>query len=123
MKTVIFSAVMFLSITATAATRVNPVNEKVMKTFSEVFRNVSAPVWNVSEEYYEASLINASVKTRAWFNKKGHLVQIIRYCTESRLPANVLYNIKQEYPEKEVCGVIESTNSAGINYRIILKAI
>ncbi|MBX3257319.1 MAG: hypothetical protein KF862_24550 [Chitinophagaceae bacterium] len=121
MKKIIFSAVIFLSITATAASRINPVNEKVMKTFNEIFRNVSAPAWNVSGDYYEASFVNASVRTRAWFNRKGHLVQTIRYYTESGLPSNVLYKVKQTYAGKEVCGVVETTNSSGINYGIILK--
>ena len=103
MKTVLFSVALLLSITATAATRVNPVNEKVIKTFNEIFRNASNPVWNVSADYYEAWFINGSVKTRARFNSKGHLVQTIRYYTESGLPANVLYKVKQAYAEKEVC--------------------
>ncbi len=121
MKKIIFSAVIFLSITATAATRVNPANEKVMKTFNEVFRNASVPTWNVSENYYEASFVNASVRTRAYFDKKGRLVQTFRYFTENELPSNVLYKVKQAYAGKEICGVVETTNSSGIHYRIVLK--
>ncbi|MBX2921706.1 MAG: hypothetical protein KF746_05915 [Chitinophagaceae bacterium] len=121
MKKIIFAAVIFLSTTASAASRINPVNEKVMKTFNEVFKNASAPAWNVSGDYYEASFVNASVKTRALFDSKGRLVQTIRYYTEIGLPSNVLYKVKRAYAEKEVCGVIETTNSSGINYSIILK--
>ncbi|PVD52095.1 hypothetical protein DC498_11965 [Terrimonas sp.] len=121
MKIIIFSAVIFLGITATAASRVTPVNEKVRKTFNEVFSNASTPAWNVSGDYYEASFVNASVKTRALFDSKGRLVQTIRYYTENGLPSNVLYKVKQKYAQKKMCGVIEITNSAGINYRIVLK--
>ena len=122
MKKIIFSAVILLSITATAAaSTVYPANEKVMKTFNEIFKNANAPVWNIAGDYYEASFVNVSVKTRAWFDNKGRLVQTIRYYTESELPSNVLYKVKQTYAGKEVYGVIETANSSGINYRIILK--
>lgn len=122
MKTAILSAALLLSVAATAAaSRINPVNEKVMKTFNEVFRNVSTPVWNVAGNYYDAFFVNASVKTRARFDSKGHLVQTIRYYTESSLPANILYKIKRAYQGKEVYGVIETTTDDGINYGIILK--
>lgn len=123
MKPVIFSVVLFLSIAATAAaSTVYPANEKVMKTFNEVFKNANDPVWSISEDYYEVSFVNASVKTRAWFNKKGHLIQTIRYYNESGLPANVLYRIKQAYPRQEVCGVVEITSNISVNYRIVLKS-
>lgn len=122
MKTVVLSAAILLSVAAaTAAPKVNPVNEKVMKTFNEVFRNASTPVWNVIGGYYEAFFVNASVTTRARFNSKGHLVQTLRYYTESSLPANVLYSVKKTYQGKEVYGVIETTNRDGVNYTIILK--
>lgn len=122
MKTVILSAAILLSVTATAAApEVNPVNEKVIKTFNEVFRNVSTPVWNVIGSYHEAFFVNASVKTRARFDSNGRLVQTLRYYTESSLPANVLYKVKQAYQGKEVYGVIEITNRNGVNYTIILK--
>lgn len=121
MKKIIFSAVIFLSITATAATRINPENEKVMKTFNEVFKNAGVPTWTISENYYEASFVNASVKTRAFFDKKGRLVQTFRYFTDSELPSNVLYKVKQAYAGKEVCGVVETSGKSGIQYRIVLK--
>lgn len=121
MKTVFFSAILLFSLTATAATHLNPVNEKVIKTFNEIFKNVSTPTWRVFDNYYEASFVNASVKTRVWFDRKGHLVQTIRYYTESGLPANVLFNVKLAYREKEVFGVVEISNDSDTSYRIILK--
>ncbi|MFT4093322.1 MAG: hypothetical protein QM640_06755 [Niabella sp.] len=122
MKNLILSAAILISITAAAATPdTNPENEKVLKTFREVFKNPANAVWSNVGDYYEVFFTNASVKTRAKFDSNGSLIETVRYYKESELPANVLYHVKKAYPAKEVWGVTEVTNNNGVNYRIVLR--
>lgn len=76
MRIVIIVTAILLSTTAVAASRVNPVNEKVRKTFNTVFSNAVNTVWSVSGNYFIAYFVNDAVKTRALFNGKVRLVQI-----------------------------------------------
>lgn len=122
MKTLILSAVLLFSVVLNAsATNADPINEKVAKTFSQVFKNVTEVSWNSVGEFFEATFVKATVKTRALFNAKGNLVQTIRYYDESKLPANVLYNVKNDYSKMSIWGVTEVSNDNGITYRIILR--
>ncbi|MEE6187376.1 hypothetical protein [Niabella digestorum] len=121
MKALILSAVLFVSVAANAASINLPDNEKVVKTFNELFKGASNVTWNNVGKQYEAFFTLASIKTRVTIDQKGRLVQTIRYYGESELPANILYNVKNQYLGKEIFGVTEISNKFGTQYQIVLK--
>ncbi|WP_346237529.1 hypothetical protein ABDK00_000420 [Niabella insulamsoli] len=122
MKNLLFSAVIFLALSLSAAAApAEPVNEKVQKTFSMLFKDADDIRWSSRGNLFEAFFIIDGVQSRATIDSKGNLIQTIRYYSEDLLPANVLFNIKKTYKSKEIFGVTEVSNHLGVNYRIILK--
>lgn len=98
-----------------------PGNEKVVTTFFRVFKDAHNVTWSHNGNFYDAFFTVASVKVRARLDKRGKLVRTIRYYKEDNLPVNILCSIKNDYPDKEVWGVIEVTSADDTNYRIVLR--
>ncbi len=121
MKSLFLSAAIIFSVAANAVKPVDPANQKVMTTFSQVFKDVRNVSWSNVGKNYEAFFTEGSIKTRALLNKEGALIQTVRYYGESELPANVLYCVKKTFQGKEVYGVTEVSNKYGVNYRIVLR--
>ncbi|WP_346237393.1 hypothetical protein ABDK00_018335 [Niabella insulamsoli] len=122
MKSLILSAALILTLSGTAfAGTVDPTNEKVMKTFTQIFKDAGNVSWSNAGNYFEAHFILDDIRTRATLDAKGNLVQTIRYFKEDQLPSNVLYHIKKTYQGKDVFGVTEVSNRNGVNYRVVLK--
>ena len=122
MKNLILSPAVLLTMAINAsAANAFPENEKVVKTFKQLFKDADNISWSETNHYYEAFFTRDAIKTRATFDSRGSLIQTIRYYKEENLPANVLYEVKRSYPAKEVWGVTEVTNKNGVNYRIVLK--
>ena len=113
--------VMFTLVVNAAATSLEPTNQKVLKTFTEVFKDVDNVSWTNNGDEFEAYFVTDNVKTRAKLDAKGNLIQTVRYYKEDKLPSNILYTLKKEFAGKEIVGVTEVTNKNGINYRIILS--
>ncbi|MGE9313554.1 hypothetical protein ACLOAU_18025 [Niabella sp. CJ426] len=122
MKNLILSAAVILTLTFNAAAATaKPVNDKAQKTFNLLFKDASNVKWSDAGTGYEAFFDSDGIKTRVTIDAKGNLLQTIRYYGENNLPANVLYNVKNDYKDKAVFGVTEVTNKNGVNYRIVLK--
>lgn len=121
MKNLILAAAIFLS-TNVFATESNPnVNAKVLATFNQVFKDAKDVHWVNTAKYVEASFVNGSVKTKAFIDSNGKLLQTIRYYKEEGLPAQLLYNLKQEYNNHIVWGITEVSSDKGTLYNITLK--
>lgn len=122
MKKIILLAALAISITGFAATTATePDNEKVMKTFNELFKGVNHVSWNETGNYHEAFFSMNNIKTRVLIDNKGKLVQTIRYYKENNLPANVLYSVKRTYSKQNIWGVTEVANNNGTGYVITLN--
>lgn len=122
MKNLILSAAVLIMFSVSAnANNGKPDNEKVLKTFTEIFKDAHNVSWNEAGKNYEAFFISDEVKTRAMFDSKGNLMQTIRYFKEDKMPANILYNIKKQYSGKEIWGITEVSNKNGIIYNIVLR--
>ncbi|WP_460685103.1 hypothetical protein [Niabella aquatica] len=121
MKSLILSAVVIFALTInTGATNAEPF-EKVLKTFSETFKDADNVSWTSSGSQYEAFFVYDDIKTRVKIDAKGNLIQTVRYYKEDKLPATVLYHIQKQYAGKEITGITEVTNKYGVNYRVVLK--
>ena len=121
MKNLILFAAVIFTLSANATNPVDPANQKVMTTFTEVFKDAHNVSWSTTGKTYEAYFTDGAIKTRALLTNNGVLVQTVRYYGESELPANILYSVKKTFRGKEVYGVTEVTNKYGVNYRIVLR--
>ncbi|MBZ4189566.1 hypothetical protein [Niabella beijingensis] len=122
MKLFILTAALSLGLNAMAAVPADPtVNEKVLKTFNQVFTEAQDVQWSTTAHYSEASFRSDAVSTRAMIDNNGVLIRTIRYYKESNLPSAVLYKIKKNYEGKEVYGVTEITNNEGTTYHVVIR--
>lgn len=121
MKNLILLATVFLSLNVFAAEKNLPINEKVLKTFNQVFKDAQNVTWNSTDKYAEATFKSGDVKTKAFLDNDGKLVQTIRYYQQENLPSNILYNIQKKYSHK-IWGVTEVSNSTGTVYNVVLKS-
>ncbi|MBO9618947.1 MAG: hypothetical protein J7539_07925 [Niabella sp.] len=125
MKLFILTAALALGFNAMAANSnpvTNPtVNEKVLKTFHQVFADAQNVQWNATPNYSEASFNSGAATARVIISNNGQLVRTIRYYKENNLPSNILYKVKNKYEGKEIFGVTEITNEAGTEYEIVVR--
>ncbi|WP_300601746.1 hypothetical protein [Niabella sp.] len=122
MKLFILTAVLSLGLNAMAAVPTNPaVNEKVIKTFNQVFSDAQNVQWATTATYSQASFRLGSVSTRVMIDNNGTLIRTIRYYKESELPSHVLYQIRKKYDGKEIAGVTEVSDSEGVNYHLVVN--
>ncbi|HEX7754899.1 MAG TPA: hypothetical protein VF421_06140 [Niabella sp.] len=121
MKLFILTAALLFGLNAMATTASPTVNEKVLKTFNEVFTNAQDVQWSTTAEYSEASFSAGSVTSRATFDNNGKLIRTIRYYKENNLPTNVRYEIKNEYKGKEIYGVTEVSTANATTYHVIIR--
>ncbi|ANH82966.1 hypothetical protein A8C56_20005 [Niabella ginsenosidivorans] len=121
MKLFILTTALLFGLNAMAATADPSVNEKVLKTFNEVFTNARNVQWSTTAEYSEASFSTGSVTSRAMFDNNGKLIRTIRYYKENNLPSNVRYEIKNEYRGKEIYGVTEVATATATIYHLIIR--
>lgn len=122
MKNLILAATIFLSMNAFATENNPTVNSKVLNTFNKVFKDAQNVQWSTTARYAEASFTTkGAIKTRAFIDTNGNLLQTIRYYKEESLPAQLLYNLKSEYNNHIIWGVVEVSNRKGTLYNITLK--
>lgn len=122
MKLFILTAALSLGLNAMTVSASAPaVNEKVMKTFNQVFTNASDVQWSTTAGYSEASFHSGAISVRAMIGNNGNLIRTIRYYKEKELPPTVRYKIKKRYEGKAIFGVTEVTDAAGIRYHVVIN--
>ena len=121
MKQVIILTALFFSLTAMAAKSNAPVDEKVLITFNQVFKDAKNVQWYTNGNYTEAYFESNKIKTKARLDNSGALLQTIRYYTEEHLPANIAFRVKKKFDKQSIWGVTEISNEEGINYEVVLR--
>ncbi|MFT3902383.1 MAG: hypothetical protein QM727_04385 [Niabella sp.] len=109
------------SLSAMAATSDPIGNEKVEKTFNELFKGAQNVQWYNSGKYIMAHFVTGDVRTRVRLDEEGKLLQTIRYYGESELPTHIVASLKENFSGKNVWGITEVSNEKGIVYHIVLK--
>ncbi|SDC66204.1 hypothetical protein [Niabella drilacis] len=99
-----------------------PVSEKVLSTFSVIFKDTGPVSWIESPDYITAVFKKDHILYRAMLDKtNGSLLQTIRYYGEANLPPNLLFGIKKKLGKKEIFGVTEVMTSQTTNYIIVVN--
>lgn len=121
MKKMIYSAILLIGLTATAAATPEP-GEKVLKAFNETFTKAENVVWEEFEnKNCQANFKQDEIVVKAMFDSEGNLLETIRYYGEKTLPPNIINKLKKKYASKEVFGVTEITSETEVSYYITLK--
>ena len=90
----------------------DPVNEKLIESFKTSFPNAEQVAWQEIPNAFVVSFVEENIRARAFFDKEGGLMQLIRYYKEPNLPFAVLHAIKKQFSGKKIYGVIEVNSSS-----------
>ncbi|MFV0607101.1 MAG: hypothetical protein ACK5NK_14815 [Niabella sp.] len=121
MKNLILLTTLFIGLNTFAANGNPVINAKVLKTFNHVFKDAKNVYWYKHTNYLQASFTDGDIKTKAYIDSNGQLLQTIRYYKENNLPANVLYKLNKKYSQQTIWGVVEVSDNRSTNYHITLK--
>ncbi len=118
MKSILFAALLFAGIAASAGTTPN---EKVLKAFNETFTNAEKVVWHDLDNQYQANFWQNSINVRVRYDNDGNLLETTRYYYEKDLPPIILSKLKKKYPERAVYGVTELTTQDDVTYYVSMN--
>lgn len=122
MKLLIIIVATALSIHAFANKPAPVINEKVLSTFSVIFKDAGPVSWIEASDYIIAVFKKDHILYRAMLDKtNGSLLQTIRYYGEHHLPPNLLFGIKKKLGKKEIFGVTEVMTPHTTNYIIVVN--
>lgn len=89
----------------------DPVNEKLLESFKTSFPNAEQVKWQELPASFVVTFVEETIRARAYYDKDGELVQLIRYYKDSQLPFAVLHAIQKQFSGKKIFGVIEVTST------------
>jgi hypothetical protein len=89
----------------------DPVNEKLLESFKTSFPNAEQVKWQELPAIFVVSFVEENIRARAYYDKDGELVQLIRYYKDTQLPFAVLHAIQKQFSGKTIFGVIEVTSA------------
>ena len=100
-----------------------PVNEKVLKSFNETFKQAKDVEWFVSPgmDTYLAYFKKDDIDYRITYDKDGRFLYSIRYYKEDNLPMYILFKLRDKYKGRSIYGVTEVINDGGIYYNIVME--
>ena len=87
----------------------DPVNEKLIESFKASFPNAEQVHWLEQPASFVVSFVEDNIRARAYYNKDGDLVQLIRYFKDAQLPFAVLHAIQKDFNGQKIFGVVEVT--------------
>lgn len=118
MKKIVFAAMLLISISAFANTRID---EKIERQFRESFPAATAIKWYDNKDHFEVFFMHNSVQCRISYNTDGSMMQMRRDYGKETLPLFITGAVQRKYPGKKVYGVTEITNSDGLKYHLVLE--
>ena len=91
----------------------DPVNEKLIESFKTSFPHAGQVRWLENGTSFIVAFVEDNIRARAYYNKDGDLVQLIRYYKDAQLPFAVLHVIQKQFDGKQIFGVVEVTTIDG----------
>jgi hypothetical protein len=92
------------------------VNEKVLKSFNEMFAGAQDVKWEEHKNYYTVSFVHSGIRSKVNYDKNGYSIGSLRYYVPQNLPLNIYNSLRKEYSKKELYGVTEVTVKAEVTY-------
>lgn len=89
----------------------DPVNEKLIESFKTSFPKAGQVHWQETSKNFIVTFVEADTRSRAYYNKDGDLMQLIRYYKNAQAPFVVLHAIQTQFNGKKIFGVTEVTTT------------
>lgn len=118
MKKLLFAALLLISVSAFANTRID---EKIERNFRKSFPTARAVKWYDNKDHFEVYFLHNNMQCRISYNTDGTLQQMRRDYKKEHLPLFIAGAVQQKYPDQQVYGVTEITSPDGIQYHLVLQ--
>jgi hypothetical protein len=113
--------IMFSMLFSAAALGNGPVNEQVLKVFSESFKSATQVTWYELSDGYTVNFLQDDIRYNITYSSKGEFISSRRYYFSDKLPMYILFKVKRKFPGKSIYGVTETTDENGVEYYITLQ--
>ena len=117
----IFALSLFTLLAAAVFAGPTEVNEKVLKSFKETFTNAEQVKWNESGNSYSVRFLQGDVRYIVYYDKKGSIINSMRFYQPALLPAHILRALQHSYSRQTAFGVTEITSGEDIAYFVKLE--
>jgi hypothetical protein len=93
------------------------IDEQLLRSFAFNFPKAQRVVWHELDDAYVVSFIEDDIRVRITYLKDGAVTHIIRYYLEQNLPLDIRLNIKKQFPDKKIFGIIEENLISNLENR------
>ena len=97
------------------------INEKVLKSFNEIFAAAQDVKWEEYKNYYTVSFVHSGIRSKVNYDNNGYVIGSLRYYAPQNLPLNIYNRLRKQYSKKELYGVIEVTVEAEVTYFVKIQ--
>jgi hypothetical protein len=96
------------------------IDQKLLQLFKTSFPNAQEVTWHEATDAYVANFVENGVRSKIAYTKDGSVAQLTRTYQEQGLPYSIGYKVKEEFPGKNIFGVVEVlTRSERENYSAV----
>ena len=93
-------------------------NFKAAASFKKDFKDGPDVKWHTEEQVISAYFDRDGIQTYVIYNKKGNWAHTMAYCGEGKLPKNIKYLIRSNYPDYDIKGMQE-IKEGNITFNIV----
>lgn len=96
-------------------------NKRALKEFNRDFKTDSRVFWNNDGRFITAKFSEGEVHTKVMYNRHGLWLGTVKTYMEAQLPRDVRTQVKREYFDYNIFGVIEVSTPAGKAYLVRIE--
>lgn len=121
MKKILISLVMVLTAAASAFAGDETIDQRITKAFNREFAVAKDARWTVENDVYKVSFSYYDRNISAIYDKKGHLLGVIRYMLSTELPYHLQKELKEYYNDYWAINLFELSKENSTSYHVVLK--
>ena len=121
MKKIITILVLIITISASAIAGDEINNPRVTNSFQEEFNEAQEVKWVLKENIYMVTFSYENKFFTAYYNKKGSRLGLSRNMLVTELPELLQKEVKQDYKNFWISGLLELSDYTGTNYFLVLE--
>lgn len=97
------------------------VNEKVLASFENAFKNATEVNWTISENFCKASFSLNGQYAAAYYDESGQMIAVTRNISSTDLPVSLQASLKKGHDGLWISDLFEVANDMGTSYYVTLE--
>jgi hypothetical protein len=121
-KSLLILALAITGITGSAfAAGIPTVNNRVLNTFSQEFRNATEVKWEQRDHFIKASFVMNQMTLYAYFLPDGDLLAVTRFISPAQLPIRLATTLKKDYHDYWISDLFEINDGSDTYYYVTIE--